>query len=215
MNKTAIVIGATGLIGSNVVEHLVKADHVSRVIAITRRPMAHVSEKVENHVIDFNALSDNKCLFSGDILFSCLGTTAKQAGSISAQREVDLEYQYSAAKIAFGQGVSHYLLVSSSGAKQQSLSSYLQMKGELEAKVQGLAFKHISILQPSLLLGQRERPRLAEGLGSKILPLVCKLPGMKRYRPIHGEQVAQKMVMLTREPKKKFERISLDKVFPI
>jgi len=213
VKKTAIVIGATGLIGSNVVALLADAEHIGRVVAITRRAVEYDSEKIESYVVDFAELNSSTHLFVGDILFSCLGTTAKQAGSITAQRLVDLDYQFLAAQIAFEQGVNHYLLVSSSGADEKSLSPYLKMKGELEAKIQRLAFEHISILQPSLLLGEREHARFAEGIGSKVLPLICKLPGLHRYRPIQGKQVAQKMVELTRMPDRKFERISLDEVF--
>jgi uncharacterized protein YbjT (DUF2867 family) len=214
VNKTAVVIGATGLIGSNLITLLDEAEHISQVIVITRRPIEYVSKKVDNHVVNFDQLSEHQDLFAGDILFSCLGTTAKQAGSILAQRVVDLDYQYTAAKIAFEQGVSHYLLVSSSGADQGSLSAYLKMKGELEDKIQSLGFDHISILQPSLLLGKREQSRLAESLAGKLLPIICKLPLLRRYKPIHGTQVAEKMVMLSNAPKAKFERFQLDQVFP-
>jgi uncharacterized protein YbjT (DUF2867 family) len=214
VNKTAIVIGATGLIGSNVVSLLAEAEHVGRVVVITRRAVEFASKKVENHVVDFARLNEHKDLFTGDILFSCLGTTIQLAGSVAAQRVVDLDYQYTAARIAFEQGVSHYLLVSSSGAEQQSLSAYLKMKGELETKVQSLAFQHISILQPSLLLGEREQSRRAEGWASRVLPVICKLPMLRRYRPIYGAKVAQKMVLLSQSPEHAFERFSLDQVFP-
>ena len=214
MKKTAIIIGATGLIGSKVVELLINAEHVSRVVVITRRPISYASEKIENYVIDFGQLSANQHLFSGDMLFSCLGTTIKQAGSIAAQRLVDLEYQYTAACLAYDQGVSHYLLVSSCNANQNSLSAYLKMKGELEVKIQSLDFKHTTIIQPSLLLGERDDLRFAESLGSKVFPLVCRLPGLKRYRPIPGKLVAEKMIALSKKPATKLNTLSLDQVFP-
>lgn len=214
MKKTAIVIGATGLVGSNVLELLVKAEYVGRIVVITRRPISHTSKNIENHVIDFDQLSANQHLFAGDILFSCLGTTVKQAGSIAAQRVVDLDYQYTAARLAYEQGVSHYLLVSSSNANANSLSAYLKMKGELEAKVQGLDFKHTTIIRPSLLLGEREDFRFAENLGSKVFPLLCRLPGLKRFRPIQGKQVAEKMIALSEMPTTKLNILSLDQVFP-
>ena len=214
LKKTAIVIGATGLIGSNVVELLVEAEHVDRIVVITRRPINFASEKIESHVIDFNELSRSSHLFVGDILFSCLGTTRKQAGSIAAQRIVDLEYQYTAARLACAQGLSHYLLVSSSNASEDSLSAYLKMKGELEAKVQALDFKYTTIIQPSLLLGERDDFRLAESLGSKVFPLLCRLPGLRRYRPISGKQVAEKMIELSETPSAKLDILSLDQVFP-
>lgn len=214
LNKTAIVIGATGLVGSALVVLLAEAKHIDRVVVVTRRAVDYEAEKVENHVIDFEDLNDNRHLFAGDVFFSCLGTTVKLAGSIAAQRKVDLEYQYTAARLAREQNVSHYVLVSSSGANSKSLSPYLKMKGELEAQVQGLAFEHTSIIQPSLLLGDRDDSRIAESLGSRLLPIVCRLPGLTRYRPIHGEQVAEKMVFLSQTPKSGFHRISLDDVFP-
>lgn len=218
MSKTAIVIGATGLVGSQIVNQLLKAEHVDKVITLTRRalrePEQHKSTKVENHVVDFDRLPDSAALFQGDILFSCLGTTVKQAGSIKAQRIVDLDYQYQAAKLAQEQGVSHYLLVSSSGADSNSVSPYLKMKGELEDKIEGLGFQYVSIFQPSLLLGKRESARVAEGLASKVLPLICKLPGLKRYRPIYGAEVAQKMVAQSAQPKLSKQRFKLDQVFP-
>ena len=218
MNKTAIVIGATGLVGSQVVAQLIEAKHVSKVGTLTRRalrqPEQHDSAKLENHVVDFDRLADSASLFKGDILFSCLGTTLKQAGSIQAQRVVDLDYQYQAAKLAVEQGVDHLLLVSSSGADSKSLSPYLKMKGELEDKIQTLAFSHISIFQPSLLLGDRHSNRVAEDIASKVLPLICKLPGLKRYRPIYGAEVAEKMVAECAHPKSAVSRFKLDEVFP-
>lgn len=218
MSKTAIVIGATGLVGSQVVNQLVQAKHVGKVITLTRRALRQSeqndSPKVENHVVDFDRLVDTASLFKGDMLFSCLGTTLKQAGSIQAQRVVDLDYQYQAAKLAVEQGVDHLLLVSSSGADSKSLSPYLKMKGELEDKIQALAFSHISIFQPSLLLGNRQSTRAAEDIASKVLPMICKLPGLQRYRPIYGAEVAEKMVVESVQPKLALQKFRLDEVFP-
>ena len=214
MSKTAIVIGATGLVGAQVVEQLVLADHIDRVITISRRPDKHLSNKVVNQVVEFENLTNHAALFKGDILFSCLGTTAKSAGSISAQRVVDLDYQLQAAQLASAQGVSHYLLVSSSGANKNSASPYLKMKGQLEDQISTLDFKHISIFQPSLLLGHRDQTRTAESVGAVVLPWLCKLPGLYRYRPITGQQVAKKMVAVSAAPVAKFETFTLDQVFP-
>lgn len=214
MTKTAVVIGSTGLVGSALVEQLIASDLVDQIITLTRRPDPRESSKVSNHVVDFEQLSDYEALFAGDLLFSCLGTTIKQAGSIQAQRRVDLDYQYEAARLAAKQGVSHYLLVSSSGANARSPSPYMKMKGELEEKVKDLAFTHISILQPSLLLGEREQMRMAENIGSLILPALCKLPGLSRYTPIRGSEVAQKMLEVAASPSEKITTFTLDEVFP-
>jgi len=215
MKKTAVVVGATGLVGSNVVNQLVTAPHIKFIITLTRRPAPHPSSKVSNTVVNFDALASHAAYFNADMLFLCLGTTRSQAGSIAAQRVVDVDYQLSAATVAVKQGVGHLLLVSSSGANTQSNSPYLKMKGELEQQVKMLSFKHISIVQPSLLIGQRDHFRLGETLASWIMPLLCSLPVLRRYRPIRGEQVAQRLMELSKQPSAPLETRRLDEVFPV
>ena len=213
MGKTAIVIGATGLVGNALVEQLADADHIDKIITLTRRPAKHPAVKVFNQVVDFERLDEFASLFSADYLFSCLGTTKKQAGGIESQRKVDLDYQFNAAKLAANNGVNHYLLVSSSGANEKSNNPYLQMKGELEHKVQSLPFQRISIFQPSLLLGQRPEVRFGEKLGSLILPVLCRIPLLRKYRPITGKQVAAKMLSVSRQSGKSPEWFHLDEIF--
>lgn len=213
MAKKAIVIGATGLVGQALTNRLAEADHIGEIVTLTRRPAPHGSAKVRNQVVDFDHLEGFGAWLAGDLLFSCLGTTRKQAGSIEAQRVVDLDYQFRAARLAVGHGVRHYLLVSSSGANARSANPYLRMKGELEQRIQALPFERISIFQPSLLLGQRERIRPAEKVGSWILPVVCALPGLRRFRPITGAQVAARMVQVSREPGPALECFRLDEIF--
>ena len=213
MDKIAIVVGGTGLVGEALVNQLVGADHISKIITLTRSPAEHSSSKVHNQVINFDQMEDYALFFKGDLLFSCLGTTRKQAGSIAAQRLVDLEYQYRAAQLAADNGVNHYLLVSSSGANVDSNNAYLQMKGALEERVQILSFDRISIFQPSLLVGRRAELRMGEKFGGWILPVLCFIPGLRRFRPIKGEQVAAKMVQVSKNPGPKVERFVLDEIF--
>ncbi len=198
MSKAALVLGATGLVGSALVTRLAQAPHIRSVCCIGRRPLGEVQNGVQERVIDFETLMASPDIdapsFKGDILFLCLGTTLKTAGSVAAQRRVDLDYQYQAAKIARQQGVSELFLVSSSGANANSVSPYLRMKGELEDKVTALGFERMVIVQPSLLLGKRKEARLFEDLGAKLAPALSRLPGLKAYRPIYAWQVAQKLV---------------------
>jgi uncharacterized protein YbjT (DUF2867 family) len=210
---TAIVIGATGLVGRALTDRLVDAETIKEIVTLTRRPAEHRSVKVHNHVVDFNQLEKSADLFKADLFFSCLGTTRKQAGSIAAQRKVDLDYQYEAARLAADQGVSHYLLVSSTGANASSNNPYQKMKGELEEKIKTLPFKRISIFQPSLLLGAREDVRVGEKFASWIFPALCSVPGLRRYRPITGEQVAAKMVQVCQQRGPLLEYIRLDDIF--
>ena len=215
MNKVVIVVGATGLIGKELVRFLADDPTIKRVVTLTRRPITYAGSKVTNHVVDFDNLQNSADLFKGDVLFSCLGTTVKQAGSIKAQRIVDLNYQLDTARLAAEQGVGHYVLVSSSGANAKSLSPYLKMKGQLEDEVLKLGFEHTSIIQPSLLLGERADARMGEQLASKIMPALCKLPGLGRYQPISGRDVALKMIEVVNNPQPGMQRLSLEEVFPL
>jgi uncharacterized protein YbjT (DUF2867 family) len=214
MGGTAIVLGATGLVGRSLVAELADAAHIDRVVTLTRRHAPVLSSKVINHVVDFARLAQHASLLAGDYLFSSLGTTRKQAGSIEAQRKVDFEYQLTAAELAASNGVSHYLLVSSTGADAGSGNPYLKMKGELEERVLQLPFPRISIFQPSVLVGERADPRAGEKLGALILGGLRFIPGVRRYRPIRGEQVAAKMVMVSAAPGPARELFQLDDVFP-
>ena len=216
---TTLVLGATGLVGSAVVHQLMQTKGVKKIITLTRRRLPHEqlypkNNSLENHIVDFSRLDSYASLFHVDIVFLCLGTTRKQAGSIAAQRIVDFDYQLKAAQLAEAQGVNHLLLVSSSGANALSNSPYLQMKGELEQALETLSIPYISIFQPSLLLGERSETRLGEKLGGWFLPLLCLLPGLKRYRPIQGEEVARKMIHISQEQQAEgIQRYTLDEIF--
>jgi uncharacterized protein YbjT (DUF2867 family) len=215
MTGTAIVLGSSGLVGRALVEQLVAASHVSSVVTVTRRDAPHDAPKVINHVVDFERLADHASIFLGDWMFSCLGTTRRDAGSVAAQRRVDLDYQFAAARLAADNGVRHYLLVSSSGANASSANPYLRMKGELEQRVLQLPFERITILQPSILLGARERRRPLEAIAGSILLRLTVLPMLHRYRPIHADQVAARLVQASRERTPGQEWLRLDEIFTV
>ncbi len=215
MSYRALVIGATGLVGKAVVEALLNEPNCSQIITLARRELELESDKLIQHKVDFETLENDADKFSADVMFCCLGTTKSRAGSIAAQRRVDLDYQLMAAKLANKMGAKHLLLVSSSGADAKSSNDYLKMKGELEVALEGLHFERLTIVQPSLLLGKRDHFRFAETLGAWILPMVCKLSFLKRYRPIRGEQVAKRLVKLAREQASGVYRYRLDEVFPV
>jgi uncharacterized protein YbjT (DUF2867 family) len=211
--KIAVVIGATGLIGRHLIDELIASPRFTHIRALTRKPLIIDSTKFENHVVDFEQLEYVAELLSADVLFSCLGTTKKQVGSIAAQRRVDLDYQYSAAKIARQQGVNEYFLVSSSGASAISPSAYLKMKGQLEDKVLALEYPRSVIFRPSLLLGKRTEPRFGEDIAAKVMPLLKYVPLLKTYRPITGQQVAIKMAAVAEVEGQGQESYNLDQIF--
>ena len=212
-NQIAIVVGSTGLVGKELVSQLCDASHVAKIRSITRRPINYPHPKIENHVIDFAELEASSALFEGDLLFSCLGTTKKTAGSIKAQRVIDLDYQLTCAKLAKQQGVKHYLLVSASGAKAHSLFAYPKMKGQLEDAVKELNFQQTTILQPSLLLGERKEYRTGEEFAGKVLPTLTRIPALKKMRPIPGAEVAKRLVLESATSKPGLSVFNLDEIF--
>lgn len=194
MNKTAIVIGATGLVGSEVLNLLLEDDRYQTVKVFHRRSTGIKHPKLEEHIIDFDSIHEWQHLITGDELYSTLGTTIKKAGSQEEQYTVDFTYQYEVAKAAAENGVQKYSLVSSAGADYQSRVFYSRLKGELDEAVKELPFKVITILRPSILDGDRKETRPAEKFGLLMARLFTKIPGLKKYRPILGKKVAEGMI---------------------
>lgn len=192
--RTAIVIGATGLVGNELVKLLIADNRFSDIIVFVRREMSLKHPKVTEHIIDFRQIDSWKNLVEGDVLFSALGTTIKQAGSKAAQYEIDYTYQYQFAQAAAENKVPVYALVSSASASPDSRLFYSRIKGELERDVKQLGFSSINIFQPSLLVGDRKKERFGEKLGYKVLKVINALGLFKKYRPIHGKIVAMGML---------------------
>ena len=192
--KTAILIGATGMTGSCALQLLLKDERFLKVKIFTRRSTNILHPKLEEHIIDFDHTDSWKHLVTGDVLFSALGTTLKQAGGKVPQYKVDYTYQYNFAKAASDNEVPVYVLVSSVGANPDSLIFYSKMKGELEREIRKLAFRNIHILQPGPLEGLREKERKAEKIGISITRFITNLGLFKGYQPIHGQIVAKAMI---------------------
>lgn len=189
--KTALLIGATGLTGSRLL-HLLLADfRFEYVIIFVRKSTGIVHPKLEEHVVRFDRPGEWRDLLRGDVLFSCLGTTLKAAGSKEAQYKVDFTYQYAFARAAASSGVPSYVLVSASGADAKSLFFYLRMKGELEDAIRALSFQRIRILEPGPIMGQREIERPMEQFSLRIIRFLNRLGMGGQYRPIPAEELAR------------------------
>jgi uncharacterized protein YbjT (DUF2867 family) len=198
--KTALVIGATGLVGSALVRQLLADESYATVHVFVRRSTGVTHAKLQEHVIDFSAERTWNDLVRGDVLFSTLGTTRSQAGSTAAQRVVDYDYQFEFAKAASANGVPVYVLVSSVGADADSRFFYTKMKGELDRAVQPLGFKGLHILRPGPLAGLREEPRGGEKFSRALIGAFNSLGLFMKYRPIQGEEVAKVMVKVAAAP---------------
>jgi uncharacterized protein YbjT (DUF2867 family) len=191
--KTAIIIGATGLVGKALLAQLIEDDAYSKVKVFSRRDPGLRSNKIELHLIDFSKPETWREFVNGDVLFSALGTTMKQAGSKEAQYKVDYTYQYQFAEAAAKTGVSTFVLISSVGADEGSAFFYTKMKGELDRDVQKLGLDRVHILRPGPLTGPRENPRGGEGILKVSMGFLNALGLFKKYKSISGEEVAKAM----------------------
>lgn len=193
--KTAIVVGATGLIGRFLTIKLLKDVRYDIVKVFVRRSMGITNPKLEEHIVDFDNIELWKNKIVGDELFSAMGTTIKKAGNKETQYKIDYTYQYDVAVAASENGVEKYLLVSSAGANPIAGNFYLRIKGKLEESVLKLSFKKIFIFKPSILLGKRNEKRSGEQVGMFIAKVITGLvPLIKKFRPIEGETVADAMI---------------------
>ena len=194
--RTALIIGATGLVGGHCLELLLQDEHYAHVATIGRRPAARVHRKLKQHIIDFKTLKPEADVTKADDVFCCIGTTIKKAGSREAFRKVDYEYPLDVARVVAENGAQQFLLVSSVGADARSSMFYSRVKGEIEAAVSTLPFDGVHIFRPSLLLGKREEPRTGERIAEAVLKVFSfMLSGSwKKYRPIEARAVAAAMV---------------------
>jgi len=195
----ALVLGATGATGQELVKLLLKNSDYSKVSIFVRRPINFKHEKLTVHIVDFSRLNNYKDLVNGDVLFSSLGTTRKDAGSKKEQYKVDYTYQYEFAKMASDNRVSNYSLVSSIGANNKSYFFYPRIKGVLEESVKHLNFNKIHIFQPPSLVRQPYLMRDGEKISLKILSILNKIGLLKSFRPLSVEDLANKMIYVLKE----------------
>ena len=191
MNKKhALVLGATGATGQELVKFLLNDPIFEKVSIFVRRKVDLQHEKLNIHVIEFKNLDNYRKLIIGDVLFSALGTTLADAGSKENQYLVDYTYQYEFAKIASDNGVSTLSLVSSLGANVNSLFFYTKIKGKLEHSVKLLKFENIQIFQPPSLIRQPELMRSGEKIAVKFFKTICGFGIFSLFKPIKVSDLA-------------------------
>lgn len=188
---TAVVLGATGLVGAELVQQLLADPIYSRVVTLGRRSAEFSHAKLTHHVVDFEKRDEWTRLVHGDVCFSAMGTTLKVAGSQKAQRRVDYDYQYFCLAAAKENGAGAVVLVSSTGADSKSSMFYLRMKGELEEAVIALHVPGTTILRPGMLDGDRKEHRSGEKWGLAVARLVPRVRALSKIRPVHASIVAR------------------------
>ena len=188
----ALIIGATGATGKDLVTLLLNDDTYTEVHCFVRKPLALTHPKLHAHVVNFDTPEAWADLLQGDVAFSCLGTTLAVAGSKEAQWRVDYDYQYAFAQQCKANGVPTFVLVSAAGATVRSKLFYNRMKGQLEDAVKALEFTRLLIFQPSVLV-RKGSDRKGEQFGLKMIVLLNKIGLFKRYRPMPTNVLAQRM----------------------
>jgi uncharacterized protein YbjT (DUF2867 family) len=198
--RTALLLGATGLVGGQCLELLLGDEAYERVVTLGRRSLPLEHAKLTQHVIDFENLSEHAEVMRAQDVFCCLGTTIKQAGSEEAFRKVDFTYPHEVARLAHANGAEQFLLVSALGADARSRIFYNRVKGETEEAIGRLAFDGVQIFRPSLLLGERAQFRLGERVAEKLSRLFSFLffGSLQKYRPVHARKVAAAMIAVAR-----------------
>ena len=189
--SVAIVAGATGLVGQELVRQLAAGGAWREVRALVRNalPAELAGATVTVVQVDYDRLDPPPRWAEADHVFCALGTTMREAGSRAAFRRVDLEYPLALARAALGRGARHFLLVSAVGAAPRARVFYNRVKGEVEEAVIALGFRSVTIARPSLLLGPRAESRIGEQLG-KVLGLLAP----PRWRPVQASRVARALV---------------------
>ena len=194
----AIVLGATGAVGLDLVEMLLKDNAFSEVEVFVRRAMPMENGKLTTHIVDFKQLKDWQDMIKGDVVFSCMGTTLKAAGSRERQYEIDYTYQLEFAQAAHSNGVPIYILVSSAMANANSKLFYTRMKGELEEAIQQLHFQKEVIMRPSLLI-RKNTTKTDEKVVVVVLKVLNALGLFKKQRPMPTEVVAKAMIVAAKQ----------------
>lgn len=195
--RSALIVGATGLVGSELVRLICESKEYVSVTALTRRPLLYSHEKLTTYEVNFDEISERDVQFVDDV-FCCLGTTRKKAGSREAFEKVDVEYPLRIAALAKNEGVAHFIVISAMGANEKSFAYYNRVKGKLEQQLEVLDFPRLSIVRPSLLVGKRPELRLGEKSGEVALKIAKPLlvGPLKRYRSIEARQVAEAMLYI-------------------
>lgn len=197
----ALIAGATGLVGSYLLQILIEDQDYDQVWALTRRPLNIKHKKIREIIIDYEHLGNSLIAVEAEHIYCCLGTTLKKAGSKQSFRKVDFEYPLELAKIMLSKKAEKYFLVSALGASKNSPFFYNRVKGEVEEAIYQLGFSGFFIFRPSLLLGDRDEVRAVEEIVKKMykyLEWLFKGP-LKKYKGIHARTVAASMVNMAKK----------------
>ena len=198
--RSALLVGASGLIGRHCLDVLLKDEAYSKVTIFVRKTLGIRHAKLQEKIVDFDQLEYHASLTKVNDVFCCIGTTIKQVGTKEKFYKVDFSYPYNLAAIAFREGAGQFLIVTALGASSKSGIFYNRVKGNVEEAVSALKFKAIHIFRPSLLLGNRNEFRAGEKIGMILFRLFSfiLIGRWRKYRAIQASVVAQAMVTIAK-----------------
>lgn len=196
--KKALILGATGVVGGELVRLLCRNENYEKIVVWARRELNFSHEKLETKIVNFDEIA-NLSSENFDEIFCALGTTIKRAQSRENFAKVDLTYPLEAAKWGKNSGIKRFILISAPGADANSRAFYLQIKGRAQEQIEKLGFESLQIVHPPLICGKREHFRLGESLAILLFRLIPKSL-FKTYRPMSGAQIAEAMILRAQSP---------------
>ncbi|MES2777765.1 MAG: NAD(P)H-binding protein [Bacteroidota bacterium] len=208
----ALIIGATGATGKDLVNVLLQDAFYSEVVIFVRRSAGIVHPKLKEIITDFDHLEKVAAQITGDLLFSCLGTTLKAAGSKDKQWHIDYEIPLQFARIAKQNGVPGMVLLSSYGASATSRVFYSQLKGKLEDAIANLKFTSYIIFRPGLLL-RKDTDRSGERISAAVILFLNRLGIIKKFKPMPTDVLAEKMAKAVKGFSKGEKVVELEGIF--
>jgi uncharacterized protein YbjT (DUF2867 family) len=198
MKKTAIILGATGLTGSILLKKLLKDPSFEKIKLFSRSTAEMNSPKIEEHLIDMFQLEKHSEAFKADVVFCCIGTTKSKTPNNETYKKIDYGIPVTAAKLAKQNGIENFIVISAMGADENSSIFYNKTKGDMQRDVLSQSIKNTYILQPSLIVGDREENRF----GEKMATIFMKSFGFlipKKYKMIKAETIAEAMLVLVKK----------------
>ncbi|WP_299776706.1 NAD(P)H-binding protein [uncultured Formosa sp.] len=201
MGKTAIVLGATGLTGENLLEKLLNDSDYSRIVLFSRSACGIKHSKITEYLIDMFELDNYKTLFRADVVFCCIGTTQSKTPDKAIYHKIDYGIPVAAANLCVKNNIDRFICISALGANSTSKVFYNRTKGEMEAVVLSLKIKHTYLLQPSLIVGSRKEFRFGEVMGKMVMKVLSPLfrGSLKKYKPIESKTIASAMLWLAEQ----------------
>ena len=202
MKNTAVIIGATGAVGREIVNEILSGEYYNRVYILGRSSISKLPDdsRLEKIIIDFDNIDFDMDILENADVFASLGTTIKTAGSKENQRKIDVDYTVNFAKLCEGK-VRSFNVVSAIGANSKSKNFYNSLKGELEDKLKEMNLRTLRIFQPSLLISKRDDNRFLEEIFMKVAPIFqFVLKGkIKKYSPIEVSLLGKVIVRFATE----------------